>query len=177
MSFSDPRKNIAQLGISEGMVVADFGAGAGHYAVAAAEAVGESGLVYVVDIQRELLTKVKHVATAEQQARMRFVCADLENENGSGLTDACCDVVVVSNLLFQVDNKQAVLKEAYRLLRQGGRLLLVDWSGSYGNLGPPEERVLDIDSAQTLATDLGFVARSEIDAGAYHYGLVLQKNA
>lgn len=177
MGFSDPKKNIAQLGISEGMVVADFGAGAGHYAVAAAEAVGEDGLVYVVDIQRELLTKAKHFATEELESRLRYLCADIEKLNGSTLDDESCDVVVLSNILFQVTDKAAVVQEACRVLKKGGRALLVDWTASHGNVGPPEDRVVGVDDARTLVSEHGFAVRDDIDAGKYHYGLVLQKNA
>lgn len=67
MQFLDPARTIAQLAIPESGKVADFGAGAGYVAVALADRVGKDGVVYVVDIQRELLTKVTHLAKKNTQ--------------------------------------------------------------------------------------------------------------
>ena len=62
MGFGNPKRIIAQCKLEEGMEVADFGAGAGYLSVEAAEAVGESGVVYVIEIQQSLLTKATHLA-------------------------------------------------------------------------------------------------------------------
>ena len=60
--FSDPEKNIEQFSLGKGMHVADFGTGSGFYALAAAEAVGETGRVYAIDVQKDLLEKLKKEA-------------------------------------------------------------------------------------------------------------------
>ena len=61
MTFSEPKKNLERFGLEEGMRVADFGSGSGHYTLAASELVGESGLVYAIEIQQLLLKKVKNI--------------------------------------------------------------------------------------------------------------------
>ena len=60
--FSDPKKNLKQFCLEEGMRVADFGSGSGYYTLAAAEAVGDTGRVYAIEIQQELLKKVKNLS-------------------------------------------------------------------------------------------------------------------
>ncbi len=57
--FSDPKNNIMRLGLTDGMLVADFGTGSGHYAIEASRIVGNSGRVYAIDIQQALVKKVK----------------------------------------------------------------------------------------------------------------------
>lgn len=175
MAFSDPTKNIDQFALGPGMEVADFGAGAGYYAVAAAEAVGEHGAVYVIDIQRELLTKVTNLATPAQKKVLNYICANLEEKNGSTLREGALDAVIMSNLMFQVGDKQAVLTEAYRVLKEGGRALVIDWSESFGGLGPEEGHIVSKDTVLELAADVGLALQEEIDAGEYHYGLILKK--
>jgi ubiquinone/menaquinone biosynthesis C-methylase UbiE len=175
MGFSDPKRNVEQLSLSPGMIVADFGAGAGFLAVAAAEAVGEDGKVYVLDVQQELLTKATHLAQEHHLDTLVFVRADLEMPQGSTLPEASVDVVLVSNILFQAEDKQAVLTEAFRILRAGGRLLIVDWQESYDGMGPQPEHIFNEAEARTVAENTGFTFMQEIDAGAYHYGHIYRK--
>ncbi len=172
MQFLDPAATIAQISIPKDGRVADFGAGAGYVAVALAEQVGEDGVVYVVDIQQELLTKVTHLARQEHIDTFEYIHADLEEEKSTGIPDHTLDAVVVSNVLFQVQDKRAVLAEAARVLKKGGVLLVVDWRDSFGNMGPTAEMVLREEDARTLIEEAGFVAVEDIDAGSYHYGIV-----
>ena len=176
MTFANPKRNIEQFQLEQGMEVADFGAGAGYLAVEAAEAVGKGGTVYVLEVQQELLTKATHLAKEHHQESLVFIHADVEQEGGSTLADASVDAVIVSNILFQAHNKEAVLKEAHRILRPHGRLLLVDWRESYGGIGPQPEQVISEVDAQKLAEASHFELVSTIDAGAYHYGLIFKKH-
>lgn len=176
MAFANPKRNIEQFLLEPGMEVADFGAGSGHLAVEAAEAVGKAGTVYVIDIQRDLLTKATHLAKEHHLESMVFIHADLETPNGSTLPDGSVDAVLISNILFQAGSKESILKEAYRVLRNNGRILIVDWSDSYGGIGPQPEQVFIQADAKALAEKCGFTYVSDIDTGAYHYGMILQKH-
>ena len=64
--FSNPEKNIEQLGLTPGMKVADLGSGSGFYTIASARLVGTSGLVYSIDIQKDLLTRIKTEASKQK---------------------------------------------------------------------------------------------------------------
>ncbi len=176
MSFANPKRNIEQFMLSEGAVVADFGAGAGYLAVEAAEAVGKDGTVYVIDIQKDLLTKCTHLAKEHHLESISFIHADLEKENGSTLPEESVDAVIVSNLLFQVEDKASIMREAYRILKKGGRVLVVDWRESFGGVGPQPENVFTENEAKGLVEKEGFKYISNIDAGAYHYGLIFIKH-
>jgi ubiquinone/menaquinone biosynthesis C-methylase UbiE len=176
MAFANPKRNIEQFQLEPGMEVADFGAGSGHLAVEAAEVVGREGTVYIIDIQRDLLTKATHLAKEHHLESLVFIHADLETPNGSTLPNESVDAVIVSNILFQTESKENLLKEAFRILRHNGRVLLVDWSDSYGGIGPQPEQVLAESEAKSLAEKCGFSYVSNIDTGAYHYGMILQKH-
>ena len=63
--FSDPVKNIEQCGIQTGMDIADFGAGSGHYTIAGSRALMATGRVYAIDVQKDLLAKLKNEATRQ----------------------------------------------------------------------------------------------------------------
>lgn len=175
MAFAHPKKHIEQLNIAPGMKVADFGAGAGYLAVELADAVGESGKVFVIDIQSDLLTKATHLASERHLQSLVFLQGDLEKPNGSSLESDSLDVVICSNLLFQVAHKDAVVSEAHRVLRPSGRLLIIDWRESFGGIGPQPEHVFNEIRARDVCERLGYSFVSEIDAGTYHYGLIYRK--
>ncbi len=174
MAFVEPTHVLEQLGVSQGMSVADFGAGAGYYSVPAASMVGENGAVWAIDIQQDLLTKAKHIASPQQAKVLRFIHGECDVPRGSKLPDSSMDVVLVSNMLFQSDNKLGVLEEAMRVLKPNGRLLVIEWSSSFGGLGPPKEHVLSREVVRTMCAKTGFDFERELDVGDYHYGFVFR---
>lgn len=173
--FSDPIKNIEQCGIQAGMEIADFGSGSGHYSLAAAKALISTGRVYAIDIQQDLLTKLKNTATREGLYNIEVVWGNIEKPNGTKLKDNSIDLVLLSNIMFQVENKDGVIKEVKRVLRGGGRALVVDWTDSFGNMGPHPEVVFKKNDAMNSFSKYGFHLDREILAGAHHYGLIFKK--
>lgn len=175
LNFSNPEKNIKHLNLKEGDVVADFGSGVGHYVFPLSSAVGESGKVYAVDIQKSLLMKLQKDITQKGIQNIETIWGDVEHEGGSKLRLHSLDALVVSNLLFQVEDKQALIKECYRVLKTGGKLLLIDWSESFGGIGPQSKDVVNESSAKSLFEKAGFVLKESVQAGNHHYGMVFVK--
>lgn len=173
-NFAHPRRNVGALGIEPGMSVADFGSGSGIYVLHMAEALEHSGRVYAVDIQRDLLRRVKNEAERRGFKNVDVIWTDLERRGSSKLGDKTLDFVLISNLLFQVENKAAVLTEAWRILKPSGRLGIIDWSESFGGLGPIKNDVVTKDAALGLVRESGFELQREFPAGAHHYGMILK---
>jgi len=173
--FSDPIKNVEQCNIQAGMEIADFGSGSGHYSIAAARALISTGRVYAIDIQQELLTKLKNTATHEGLYNIEVIWGDIEKLGGTKLKDNSINLVFLSNILFQVENKDMVIKEVKRVLQSGGRVMVVDWTDSFGGLGPKPEVVFRKDMAISTFEKNGFHLDREILAGAHHYGLIYKK--
>ncbi len=173
-NFAHPRRNVAALGVEPGMSVADFGSGSGIYVLHMAEALEHSGRVYAVDVQQDLLKRVKNEAHRRGFKNVDVIWTDLERPHSSKLADKTLDFVLVSNLLFQVENKAAVLAEAWRILKPTGRLAIIDWSESFGGLGPVKADVVTKDTALALAKENGFELQREFPAGAHHYGMIFR---
>jgi len=173
--FSDPVKNVEQCGIQAGQEIADFGSGAGHYTIAASRALISTGRVYAVDVQQDLLTKLKNEATRSGLYNIEVIWGNVEKIGGTKLHDNSIDLVFLCNLLFQLDDKETAIKEVKRVLRPGGRVLVVDWTDSFGGLGPKPEAVVRKDVAMSVFSKSGFHLDREISAGAHHYGLIFKK--
>lgn len=175
-AFTNPEENIKALGIYEGMIIADLGAGTGAYTIPLAKRVGETGRVYAVEVQKDFLTNIKNAAEERGLKNIELLWGDIERPNGTKIKDGAVDAVVISNVLFLAEDKAGLLREARRILKQGGKLLLIDWSDSFNNLGPTTAMVVRKDEAQALCESEGFVLKNEVQAGDHHYGFVMLKS-
>ncbi|MFZ3043890.1 MAG: methyltransferase domain-containing protein [Minisyncoccia bacterium] len=175
--FSSPHENVLQLGLREGMKVGDFGAGSGHYTRAAAGVVGRDGKVYAVDVQEDVLKHIKLNAHAHHQGIISTVWGDIEKLGGTHLRDQSLDAVLLGNTLFQVEHRDGLLGEIKRTLKPGGKLMVVDWAGSYGGIGPTPERVVTEHHAEDFFISGGFHKVKSFRAGPHHYGIVFTSPA
>jgi ubiquinone/menaquinone biosynthesis C-methylase UbiE len=170
MDFANPEENLKQFGVSEGMRIADLGAGTGAYSFAAAELVGTTGGVFAVEVQKDLVERVQAEARERGFMNIEVRWGDIEVSGGTKLRDNSVDAVVLSNILFQLEDREGLVREVKRILRPGGRILVIDWSDSYDNLGPAEEAVITEPDARSFFEQKGFVFEEKIAAGAHHYG-------
>jgi ubiquinone/menaquinone biosynthesis C-methylase UbiE len=154
------------------MQVGDFGAGSGHYSRMAAAVVGPSGRVYAIDIQEDVLKHLKLNSHEHHRSIIDTVWGDIEKLGGTHLRDASLDAVMLANTLFQIENRPELLKEIRRVLKSGGKLLLVDWAGSYGGMGPSPEQVITEHEAEEFFINNGFHKVKSFRAGSHHYGII-----
>lgn len=174
MAFSNPEENVRQFGLYPGQIVADLGAGVGRYSVAAAKAVGETGRVYAVEVQKNFLQNIKNAADAEKLSNIEVIWGDIERYGKTKIRDKMVDAVILANVLFQVEDKQGVVDEIKRILKPGGQVLVVDWQDAYGGVGPAPHLVVPYDAARALFEENGFTFVRNIAAGDHHYGFVVQ---
>ena len=175
MSFLNPEQVLAQLDVHEGMKVADFGSGHGYFAIPLAKIVGSNGLVYALDVRKDALDAVNSQAKLEGVSNIETIRGNLENVNGSKLSDNSIDLVFLANILFQSQKKSEIIREAKRALKLGGIFVLVDWRPDSGSLGPQSGWRMSFDEARAMAQEQGFVFNKIFDAGEYHYGLMFIK--
>jgi ubiquinone/menaquinone biosynthesis C-methylase UbiE len=172
--FSDPKKNIEAFSLIPGMTMVDLGSGSGAYCAPLSIAVGDKGKVYAVDVQKDLLAKIKNDANKNHLSNIEVIWGDIEKVGGTKLRDECVDGAVASNILFQLHNKEGFKKEVVRILKPGGRLFVVDWTDSFGGLGPQGASIFASPSCKNLFLD-SFSVEKEFNAGAHHYGIIFKK--
>ncbi|MFA6553939.1 MAG: methyltransferase domain-containing protein [Candidatus Paceibacterota bacterium] len=168
--FSDPASNLSKLGLNDGMKVVDLGAGSGFYTIEAAKRVGGSGRVYAVDVIKELLERIRSHGASQGLRNIEVVWGNAEKIGGTKLREATADRVIVSNILFQVEKLDEFVLEVKRILKPGGKVLVVDWS-ELSALSP--KTLVPAMKAQMLFEKAGFKIDQSFDAGDHHYGLVL----
>ena len=165
----DPDRILEAIGIKEGMILVDIGAGPGFFALPAAKKVGSTGKVYALDVEPAMLQRVRERAEAEAITNLETL---LSQDGRLPLPSRVADTVLLANVLHEVDEPLKLLKEAARVLRAAGTLAVVEWNREPGEGGPPMEERLAPERLEALLRGSGFVRVESFDVGPRHYGML-----
>ena len=169
--FVNPIQILQQIPLRSTMVAADFGSGSGGWTIPLARKL-EDGQVFAVDIQEEPLSALESKAKLEGVSNIRKIVADVEKRIAQ-IPNSSCNLVLITDLLFQVDDKEGVFKEVKRVLMPGGRVLVVEWKPEVPFV--PEEKAPSKEEVKKIAQEVGFQLEKEFKAGDYHFALVFLK--
>ncbi len=174
--FLKPRDIIAKAEIIEGMKVADLGCGnLGYFIIPIAKLVGKEGKAYAVDVLKSVLEAVKSRAKLERITNLETVWTNLEKVGSTNIPEGSLDLALLINVLFQNKKHQEILKEAVRLIKKGGRLIIVDWKKSGIPFGPNVDMRVGPENIKPLAEELNLKLIEEDEVGDYFWSLIYEK--
>ncbi len=132
---------IRELGIDEGVDVADIGAGTGVLARPFARAVSPSGTVFAVDVNANLVDHLRESAKRLKLKNLQVV----EGAYDDPLLPSKVDVIVILDTLHHIENAGDYVAKLPGYLRPGGRLAIIDFPGQDS---PHWSASMRIDAAQ-----------------------------
>ncbi len=166
---------LEKSGIKEGSKVADLGCGNGYFVFPASDFVGSKGKIYAVDILKTTLANINKKIEQENKNNIETVWSDLEIFKATNIETSSLDLALLVNTLHQVNERANVIREATRLLKKNGKLLVVEWKEVHIPFGPPLKNRVGKKSLKQGAQRLGLHVEEEFEAGDYHYGLIFIK--
>ncbi len=164
-----------KMPVWEGISIADFGSGSGIFTIELAKRLNNNGHILAIDILEKPLAFLIENAKRQNVAHLinTKIC-DLENKSLGRDLQSGFDVVTIVNMLFQVKDKENVLKEAKRVLKDSGFLVIVDWEiykiPMSQNLYPVNKKELI-----KVVEKIGFGLKEEVRLSNTHFGLIFTK--
>ncbi|MBN1431566.1 MAG: class I SAM-dependent methyltransferase [Methanomicrobiaceae archaeon] len=120
----NPERILAQY-VKKGAVVVDIGCGPGFFTCPVAEMAGEEGRVIAVDLQEEMLQKLRQRAGEKGLlSRIELCRADVNSLNVNLKGEA--DFVLAFYMVHEVPDKEALFTQIYDILKSGGRILIIE---------------------------------------------------
>ena len=167
--FLSPIQVLRGLPLPPKAKVGDFGTGAGQYALALAERVGPGGAVYAIDAFGPGFDSLRREASKHHAS---FYTLESDLNKHIPLKDNLLNAAVVSNILHHISDRKHFVSELARVIAPGGKTLIVDWAGSFQNMGPVASSVLSPHEAGALFQSAGFTVGEMLPAGTHHFAFV-----
>jgi SAM-dependent methyltransferase len=154
-AWQKPEQVMDALGIADGAVVADLGAGGGWFTVRLARRVGPNGLVYAEDIQRQMIEAIERRVQREGLDNVRTI---LGTPVDPRLPEGQIDAVLIVEAYHEMEQPVLLLRNVRKALKPKGRLGIVEFKPGGGGPGPDaNERVAPeqiIESARAAGLEL-----------------------
>jgi ubiquinone/menaquinone biosynthesis C-methylase UbiE len=168
--WQSPDKIMDALGVGEGVVVADLGAGSGWFTIWLAGRVGPNGVVYAEDIQRQMIDSITRRVERLGLKNVKTVLGTTTDPRLPGPVDA----VLIVDSYHEMEQPVALLKNVARSLKPGGRIGIVNFTKDGGGPGPEIEDRVDPERVIADARAAGLALQSRPTFLKYEYMLVFE---
>ncbi len=148
-----PSLILEKLGLSKDDDMADIGCGIGYFTLPAARMIHPENKVYALDIMNEMLDEVK---ARYEKEKINNITLMQTLEYDLKLEDEKVSFALLVNVLHEVDDKPRMLKEIQRILKNNGRIALIEFDKRQTESGPPVEHRIEQDEALKLLEKAGF---------------------
>jgi arsenite methyltransferase len=164
-----PEEVLMALGIKQGETIADIGAGSGYFAFRFARQVGDSGRVYAVDINSDMILYMNRKI---RDLKLRNVSTVLSAPDDPLLVDGSVTRFFICNTWHHVQNRANYIGLMKKALKPGGQVIVLDYHKKELPVGPPPEMKMAREEVLKEMESSGFKLAQEHTFLAYQYFLV-----
>jgi arsenite methyltransferase len=167
--YQKPHEVITALDLKPGEVIADIGAGSGYFTFRLAHHVGDTGRVYAVDISPEMIL---HLNRRIHDLQVKNVISILSAPDDPLLSDASINLFFICDTWHHIGGHARYLALLKRMLKPGGRVIMIDFKKAQTPVGPPMEMRISRDDLLKEMEENGFKLAAEHTFLPYQYYLV-----
>lgn len=167
-----PNKTLERLGLKPFDTVADIGCGIGYFSIPAAEMLTDRNKVFALDTSEEMLAEVEKRALVGGVTNVITINTE---EYDLKLPDDSITFAVLVNVLHEINDRKRFIGEIKRILKQEGRLAVVEWKKEEMEIGPPVGHRIGFDETARLISAEGLYRIDEIEFAGAFYGIVFRK--
>jgi ubiquinone/menaquinone biosynthesis C-methylase UbiE len=164
-----PDEVIAALDLKPGETLADIGAGSGYFTFRFARKVGDTGRVYAVDINSDMILYMNRYI---RDKKVKNVTTILSAPDDPLLADASINRFFICNTWHHIQNRPQYIARMKTMLKPGGQIIVVDYKKKQLPVGPPPEMKLTKKEVIAELEAGGFKLAKEHDFLPYQYFLV-----
>lgn len=161
-----PAKLLAELELKEGDIFVDVGAGNGFFSLPAAQIVGDKGKVYSVDVEIDMLLDLKYRAQNAGLTERIEICKSEDNDANLHLK---ADFMLFAYLFHEVDEKDKFLDNYFNFLKEGSKVVFIEWDPAKREEGPPLQHRIESDKLKAMLKERNIknIKVKEIDFNSY----------
>ncbi|MGE4385280.1 MAG: class I SAM-dependent methyltransferase [Endomicrobiaceae bacterium] len=176
-TLENPHEILVKAGIQKGKyVLLDIGTGSGYLAVISAEIMGSGSTVYALDCNKETVKILEKELSNKGIKNIFALEADAVNKFPIKRDSA--DICIMSNVVHGfVPNREMekILQNLNIVLKDDGKLIILDFKKDDLSFGPPLEMRLDIKELEDILEPYGYILINSFDAGVNQYCTVFKK--
>lgn len=161
-----PPDTLHRVGLRDGMVFADIGAGTGVFTFAAAKITNEK--IYAVDISEEM-QEILTAKKKEFQAEHVDILSDV-----TLLPAQSCDMLFLCTVLHEIPHPEQFLQQAGQALKRDGIFAVIEFHKRETGYGPPTAHRLDEKEALDLFLNLGYSVKERFTVSDHFYCLLFE---
>ena len=172
----DSKKLFTELQLKPEMTFLDVACGYGYYSIAASKYLGETGIVYAIDLWQNGIEQLsKHIKEFKIN-NIQAVLADARKK--IPLKSSSVDICLLSTVLhdFMLEKTEdGVLKEIHRVLKPGGKFAVVEYKKITSRRGPPVEIRITPEQVQEGVMSYEFDSLKTVEIGEFNYLSLFKK--
>ncbi len=172
-AYQKPHEVMMTLGLREGEIVADIGAGSGYFTFRLARHVGEKGRVYAVDVNPDMIV---YMNRRIRDLQLKNVVTVLAAADDPLLMNASIDRFFICDTWHHIQNQTHYLSLMKKMLKPNGQVIMIDFYKKEMPVGPPMEmRIAREDLVRQMGSN-GFTLAKEYTFLPYQYFLIFTAN-
>lgn len=166
----DPKQLLLSIGLSKGNIFFDMGCFEGFFTLPAAQIVGETGLVYGIEVTPNAVEKLKSYI---EQNKIKNIILKNDFPENILLSENIADIVFFGATVVESFDPLLAFKKAYSLLKESGKLVILEWTVESLGTGPLAR--IEPNRMGEYLEATGFKVESTKREGEKHYLIIASK--